>query len=220
MEGPSKKLDRKSGMKVLKRMLSYLFRYKWSAILALFMMLLSNLLALIGPLVSGYAVDSMMDDPSGKMIWQPLYGLCCSFFDSPIVGEVFYYCVLMVLIYVVSALLSFALASLMIVISQKIISSMRRDVFHHLTTLPVRYFDGHATGDIISRISYDIDTINTSLSHDLLQVCASVVTLVGSLIIMASISPVLLLVFAVTVPLSLWFTRRKTRKIQPFFRAR
>ncbi|MBP3301275.1 MAG: ABC transporter ATP-binding protein [Clostridia bacterium] len=220
MEGPSKKLDRKSGIKVLKRMLSSLFRYKWLALLALCMMLLSNLLALFGPLVSGYAVDSMVGDPSGKLIWHPLYDLCRSFFDSPAVGEVLYYCVLMALLYVISALLSFGLASLMIVISQKIVSSMRKDVFHHLTTLPVRYFDGHATGDIISRISYDIDTINTSLSHDLLQICASMVTLVGSLIVMASISPMLLLVFAVTVPLSVWFTRRKTRKIQPFFRAR
>ncbi len=220
MEGPSKKLDRKTGMRVLRRILSYLFRYKWLAVLAFVMMLTSNLLALAGPRLSGFAIDTLSGEFSGDAVWKPLYDLCLSFFDTPMPGQVLYYCILMATTYLVSAGLSFALSSLMIVISQKVISTMRRDVFHHLTTLPVSYFDTHATGDVISRISYDIDTVNTSLSNDLLQVCASVVTLVGSLVMMASISPLLLLVFAVTVPLSLWFTRRKTKKIQPFFRAR
>ena len=220
MEGPSKKLDRKTGIRVLRRMLSYLFRYKWLALIALVMMFVSNLLALVGPLLSGYAIDSMVGEFPEKLIWEPLYAGCLSLAGNAMLGRVLYYCLLMVGTYVISAGLSFALASLMIVISQKIIATMRRDVFHHLTSLPVSFFDTHATGDIISRISYDIDTINTSLSNDLLQVCASVVTLAGSLVMMASIAPVLLIVFAFTVPLSLWFTRRKTKKIQPYFRAR
>ena len=220
MEGPAKKLDRKTGMRVLRRILKYLFRYKWLAFLAFCMMLVSNFLALAGPRISGYAIDALAGKFNGELVWEPFFDFCMSLFESETVGRVFYYCVLMVGSYLISALLSFGLAALMIVISQKVISAMRRDVFHHLTTLPVSYFDTHQTGDIISRISYDIDTVNTSLSNDLLQVCASVVTLVGSLIVMLTISPMLLLVFAVTVPMSLWFTRRKTKKIQPFFRAR
>ncbi len=220
MEGPSKKLDRKTGIKVLRRILSYLFRYKWMAALALVMMLLSNLLALAGPRISGFAIDALGGDFSGDLVFGPLYGWCLSLFETEMPGQVLYYCILMAATYLLSAGLSFGLSSLMIVLSQKVISTMRRDVFHHLTTLPVSYFDTHQTGDIISRISYDIDTVNTSLSNDLLQVCASIVTLVGSLVMMASICPPLLLVFAVTVPMSLWFTRRKTKKIQPFFRAR
>ncbi len=220
MEGPSKKLDRKAGMRVLKRILSYLFRYQWLILLAFLMMLISNLLALVGPRLSGFAIDALSGDFSGELIFAPMYDFCLSVFELQMCGQVLYYCILMAGTYLISAGLSFALSSLMIVISQKVISTMRRDVFHHLTSLPVSYFDTHATGDIISRISYDIDTVNTSLSNDLLQVCASVITLVGSLVMMASISPLLLLVFAVTVPLSLWFTRRKTKKIQPFFRAR
>jgi len=220
MEGPSKKLDRKTGARVLKRILSYLFRYKWLAVLALVMMLLSNLLALVGPRISGFAIDALNGEFSGELIIPPLYEWCLSLFEKEMMGQVTYYCILMAATYLATAGLSFALSSLMIVLSQKVISTMRRDVFHHLTTLPVSYFDTHQTGDIISRISYDIDTVNTSLSNDLLQVCASIVTLVGSLVMMASICPPLLLVFAVTVPMSLWFTRRKTKKIQPFFRAR
>lgn len=220
MEGPSSRLDRKTSARVLRRILTYLFRYKWLALLAFCMMLLSNLLALVGPRISGWAIDSMTGNFPDQWVVKPLYNLCLSAFSDPMPGQVLYYCILMALTYLFSSLLAFGLAALMIKISQRVIFAMRRDVFHHLTTLPVRYFDSHATGDIISRISYDIDTVNTSLSNDLLQVCASVVTLVGSLAMMAVISPLLLLVFAVTVPLSLWFTRRKTRKIQPFFRAR
>ena len=108
----------------------------------------------------------------------------------------------------------------MVRLSQKIIYTMRRQLFEHLTELPVSFFDQHATGEIISRISYDIDTINTSLSHDLLQICASLVTVVGSLAMMVSISPVLLLVFCITVPLSILYTRYRSARIRPLFRTR
>ena len=94
-------------------------------------------------------------------------------------------------------------------------------MFHNLANYKAQaFFDTHPTGDIISRISYDIDTINASLSHDLLQIMASIITVVGSLIMMLTISPLLLCVFAVTVPISILFTRYKTKKIRPLFRKR
>ena len=68
--------------------------------------------------------------------------------------------------------------------------------------LSVEYFDKHPSGDIISRISYDIDTLNATLSTDLIQVCSSVITVTGSLIMMLSISPRLCLIFAFTVPIA------------------
>ena len=221
MVGPAKKMDKATRRNVLRRILSYMFRYRWLVLLAFCIMLTSNLLALWGPKISGYAIDAIEGNSSGEMIIEPLFQWCTGLFpSSPMVGEVFYYCLFMAAFYALSAGLSYALASLMIIISQRIISAMRRDVFHHLTTLPVNFFDTRATGDIISCISYDIDTLNTSLSNDLLQVCASVVTVVGSLLMMISISPPLLIVFFITVPMSIWFTRRKTKKVQPLFRAR
>ena len=126
----------------------------------------------------------------------------------------------MVLLYIASAVLSYALTRLMIVISRRVVNTMRRDVFNKLTELPVGYFDTNQTGDILSRISYDIDTINTSLSNDLVQVFASVVTVVGALAMMLAISPVLVLVFAVTVPLSFVLTKKITGFTRPLFRRR
>lgn len=197
------KQTREDKVQVLRRMGKYLFRYPKTVILALALMLSSNLLALAGPALSGKAIDAIAAGEGAvdfSRVW--LFGI------------------LLIAFYTVSAALSYLLSTLMVRLSQKIIYTMRREVFDHLTSLPVGYFDTHATGDIISHISYDIDTVNTSLSHDILQVLASIVTVVGALLMMLSISPPLVLVFAVTIPISILFTRYKTRRIRPLFKTR
>lgn len=93
----------------------------------------------------------------------------------------------MALFYVASALLSYLLSMIMITISRKVTYQMRSDIFNKLSSLSVGYFDTHQAGDIISRISYDTDTINSSLSTDLVQVLASVITVGGSLGMMIAI---------------------------------
>ena len=190
-------------VRVLRRMGKYLLRYPKTVILALFLMLSSNLLALAGPMLSGKAIDAI--EPGRGAV---------NF------GEVWLFVGLLIVFYAVSGMLSYILSVIMVNLSQRIIYTMRREVFEHLTSLPVGYFDTHATGDIISHISYDIDTVNTSLSHDILQVLASIVTVVGALVMMLSISPPLVLVFAITIPISVLFTRYKTKRIRPLFKAR
>ena len=71
-------------------------------------------------------------------------------------------------------MIAYFLSIIMVNLSQRIVYIMRRQVFEKLNTLPVNYFDTNATGDIISRISYDIDTVTTSLSNDLVQVMTSI----------------------------------------------
>ena len=188
---------------ILSRLLPYLLRYKMLLITCILLSIGGNLLALAGPYVSGLAVDAM-ELGTGKV-------------DFSSVG---FYSVLMVLLYIASAVLSYALTRLMIVISRRVVNTMRRDVFNKLTELPVGYFDTNQTGDILSRISYDIDTINTSLSNDIVQVFASVVTVVGALAMMLAISPVLVLVFVVTVPRSFLLTKKITGFTRPLFRRR
>jgi ATP-binding cassette subfamily B protein len=97
---------------------------------------------------------------------------------------------------------------------------MREDAFDKLMKLPVSYYDTNLLGDIISKMSYDIDTINTSLSSDIIHICTSLITVTGSLAMMISISPILVLVFVVTIPISLLFTRFMLRKTKDLFRAR
>ena len=134
--------------------------------------------------------------------------------------KVFYYAGWMVVFYIVSSVLSYILSIMMIRLSQKIIRKMREDVFDKLVELPVSYFDKQQAGDIISKFSYDIDTINTSLSTDIIQISTSLITVVGSLIMMIIISPPLVLVMLVTIPLSLLYTKYMAKKIRPLFRTR
>lgn len=197
---PEKPKDRK---KVLLRLWRYLFEHKWMVFFALVLSISSNLLALVGPMISGMAIDAIGTEP-GQV-------------DFP---SVFWYCLLLILFYAFSSLLSYILSVLMIKLSQKVVRRMREDVFNRLTELPVRYFDSHQTGDIVSRISYDIDTVNASLSNDLLQIATSVITVGGSFLMMLLISPLLVLVFVVTIPTSILFTRYMVRKVRPLFRKR
>ncbi len=202
-KGQKQALARGAKLKVLRRMGKYLFSHPVWVLIALFLMLSSNLLALAAPKISADAID-LIQLGAGNVA----------------LDKVLYYVLLLLGCYAISSVLAYLLAITMVHLSQKIIYKLRREVFEHLTTLPVGYFDTHQTGDVISHISYDIDTLNASLSHDLLQVCASMVTVLGALGMMLSISPVLVSVFAITVPASILFTRFKSRRVRPLFKER
>ncbi|MDO4294926.1 MAG: ABC transporter ATP-binding protein [bacterium] len=181
----------------------YMLRDKWLLLLALLLNVLSNLLALVGPMLSGYAVDAI-EPGEGKVLF----------------GQVFYYARWMLLFYAISALLSYALRVLMLLISRKVVYRMRKDVFDKLLRLPVGYFDTNQTGDILSRISYDIDTVNVSLSNDLIQMLTTVVTVFGAFGMMVVVSSRLVFVFCITVPLSFAITRFISKKTRLLYRLR
>jgi ATP-binding cassette subfamily B multidrug efflux pump len=187
----------------LLRLWQYLYHYKWRLLLAIILTLGSNILALVGPLLSGLAIDAITP---GK--------------DAVLFDKVIFYCGLMIFFYLVSSVLSYALALLMQSLSQHVSAHMRQDVFDKFSKLPVKYFDQHQTGDLISRITYDIDTINTSLSNDVIQILTSILTVLGSLIMMLIISPVLVTVFVITIPLSVYYTRYMAKQLRPRFKAR
>jgi len=188
---------------VLKGLWGYLNKHLGWLLLALFLTISSNVFALVGPYLSGKAV-SAIEPGKGRVDFDAVY----------------YYALLMIVFYFGNALFSYILARLMQWIAKRIVKDMRNDVLDKLTRLQVSYFDRNQTGDIISRISYDIDVINTSLSADLITILASVITVVGSLYMMIRISPLLVLVMLVTIPMSVIYTKRTATRIQPLFRAR
>ena len=181
----------------------YVYHYKWMLAIAILLTIASNMFALLGPMLSGYAIDAI-EPGKGFVVFE----------------KVFYYAGWMIVFYIISSILSYILSILMINLSQKIVRKMREDVFTKLVDLPVGYFDRNQAGDIISRISYHIDTINTSLSTDVVQIFASVIAVFGSLIMMIIISPRLVLVMLITIPLSLLYTRYMAKKVRPLFRRR
>ena len=196
------KLGKKRTKAVLLRLGEYVMQQWPLFLVAIVLTLLSNQLSLLGPMYSGEAIDAMsgaqgVDFEAVKIN----------------VGK-------MLICYIGSAILAYAMAVLMIHLSQRIVYTMRKQLFEKLTTLPVNYFDTHPVGDIISRISYDIDTVNSSLSHDLVQVMTSIYTVLGSLIFMWNISKPMIAVFVITVPISILFTRYRSEKVRPLFSKR
>lgn len=193
---------KKDTKKIFLRLSGYILRYWYIFLPAVVFTLISNQLALLGPKYSGIAIDALAL-PEGIDV-----------------ATVKTSTVKMLVCYVLSCLLSYLLTVTMMYMSQKIVFTMRKQLFEKLTSLPVGFFDKHPTGDIISHISYDIDTINASLSHDFLQIMTSIYTVLGSLVFMWQISKPLLLVFVVTVPIAVWFTKYRATRIRPLFRTR
>jgi len=184
------------------RLCGYVARCWYLFIPAIVFTLLSNQLSLLGPYYSGEAIDAIAR--KGGV-------------DFSLVGA---NVSKMLVCYLGSAILSYILAVIMIHLSQKIVYTMRKQLFEKLTTFPVGYFDMHPTGDIISRISYDIDTINSTLSHDLVQIMTSLYTVIGSLVFMWNISKPLIAVFVITVPGAIIFTRYRSKHVRPMFSLR
>ncbi len=189
----------------MKRLLHFLARYKWGFAVALILSIGGNLFALIGPELSGQAIDVIEAGAGGVGVNME---------------RVIAICLKMLAFYAASSVLTYLLATWMLHLSKRISVRLREEVFDRLLSLPVSYYDQHAIGDIISKISYDIDTLNAGLSNDLVAIFSSVITVGGSLIQMIRISPRLVLIFAVTVPMSMLMTKKITSLTRPMFRKR
>ncbi len=198
---------RYEGQNVFLRLGKYLLLFPWLGLFALLLVISSNVLSLLGPSLSGKAIDAIRYDPVSR--------------SADVDFEtVFLYCGYMALFYVLSALLSFLLSVVITRFSQKITRRLRQDVYNKLLTLPVGYFDKLQAGDIISRLSYDIDTINTSLTSDLVQIFTSLIAISGAFFMMLGISWKMLLLFLITLPVSIYFTIRRSTLVRPLFRKR
>ncbi len=187
------------------RLFKYLMRHWPLVMLALFLAISANLLALVGPKLSGDAIDLIE------------FGVENGGVD---ISGVLGFAAKMLVVYVLSSGLSYLLTVTMITISRRVTHSMRSDIFNKITSLPVSYFDTRQVGDILSRISYDTDTINASLSHDFIQILASTITITGAFVMMVTIAPMLVLIFVFTIPLSIFCTYKLTSITRPMFRRR
>ena len=205
MSGDRRQFEKKkiNTGKLLMRLWKYIGKNRVLVILAVILSLSSSVLNLFGPKLSGKAINAI-DVGVGQVD-----------FDT-----VFYYAGLMVVFYVSASVLSYILHYVMLKLSRTVSKQMRHDVFEKLTAIPVGFFDRYQTGDIISTITYDIDTVNQSLSNDLLQILQSTVTVVMALVMMLTIAPQLVLVFAFTIPVTFLFTRFIAKRVRPLFRKR
>ena len=188
---------------VLRRLGRFLKPYAGQLSLALCLMATGNLLSLASPLLSGFAVDAVGTKPGGV--------------DFPGMAQA---CAGMLACYGLSSIFQYIVSVRLIRVGQGVSHDLRQAAFRRMSELPVGYFDTHPAGDLISRVCYDVDTVNATISADLLQLGTSVFTVVGSFAMLLAISPRLSGVFFVTVPLSLFLTRFQMKRIHPLFRRR
>ena len=187
----------------LLRILRYLAAYKWAVFLLLICAFASNIGNLLGPSFAGDAIG-VAEAGAGKVD-----------FD-----RIFFYAKCMLAAYLGGNLLSFLVSQGMMRVSRHVAQRMRKDVFDKLMTLPVKYFDVNQAGDIISRVSYDIDVVSTSLATDVVQILTSVVTVAGSFVMMCVTSLPLVTVMLVTIPVSILYTRYMGKKTRPRYSKR
>ena len=194
--------------------------------------------AVIGPKIIGRATDIIFNGVVGKMLpagltkaqavellrlhgqgqlAQTLSGMDVTpgkGIDFTMLGEVL---MLAVLVYLVSSVFTWAQGYIMAGVAQRTVYRMRRDVEAKLGRLPLKYFDSHSHGDILSRVTNDIDNVTTTLQQGLSQILTSVLTVIGVLAMMFWISWLLALISLVTVPLSVVVTVLIARRSQKQF---
>lgn len=187
----------------LRRLLTYIGQYKWLLAFIFLLCFISNILALLGPSMAGSAINAAAAG-AGKVDF----------------GEVYYYAKRMLFCYVLSSIVTICINIIMMCVSKWIARKMRGDVFQKLMRLPVGFFDRNQAGDIISRVSYDIDVVSTCLATDVVQILTSFVTVVGSFAMMVYIAPTLSLVVLVTIPAAVFYTAKMRGITQPRYSKR
>ena len=197
-----KKEKPKDAKGTLRRIFQYIMSYRVAVAVLLLCTFASNIGNLLGPTFAGKAIGAAVG--KGQVD-----------FDT-----VAYYARCMLIAYLLSNLMSFLVNQAMMRIGRRIANKMRRDVFAKLMALPVSYFDRNQAGDIISRVSYDIDVVTTSISADLVQILTSVVTVVGSFVMMCLISAPMTACLCIPIPLAIFFTRYMGKRTRPLYSKR
>lgn len=188
---------------IFRRILSYMRSEAWRFLLGMILVIAANVVALWGPRFAGQAIDAM-----GVAVGQTDFSLAIS------------RALLMLVAYAGSALLNFFMVRLVVRAAQNVVERMRQDTFDKIVELPISYIDTHQAGDLVSRISYDLDLVSQSMTHDFVQVAASSITVLGSLIMMMQISLTLSVVFLLILPATVIFTIYRVKKTRPLFRIR
>jgi ATP-binding cassette subfamily B protein len=187
--------DRKQ---TFRRLWDYLGNYKFGLITVFISLLLASLAAVVLPLIFGNALDSIKDS---------------EFLKAYQFGA---YIIILATIY---AFITFVGKYTMEIISQNTVAKIRKDAFDKLQTLPVKYYDENQAGDIVSRLTNDVDLISNILANFVTQLVTSVITLVGSLAMMFYLNWVIALVVLIFVPLMAIFTKKISKKTRKGFTA-
>lgn len=199
----------------LLRLISYLRPQRSKFLIVFAFAILSTVFSIIGPKVIGKAITAIAEGFGAKMIALKLHQPIPSM-DFKYIGQIV---LILIGLYLISAAFSYLQQYIMAGVSQKTVYNMRKEVDEKLARLPLRFFDARTHGEILSRVTNDFDNISTTLQQSLTQLITSIVTIIGVVVMMLSISPLLTLIVVLTLPLYVVVTIMVAKQSQKHFAA-
>ncbi|MCL6590677.1 MAG: ABC transporter ATP-binding protein/permease [Firmicutes bacterium] len=196
-----------------KRLLTYLRPYQNQFTIVLIFAILSTTFSIFSPKIMGKATTRLLNGLIGKYMAYRLHQPAPSI-DFAYIGNII---LILIVLYILSAAFNFVQQFTMAGVAQKTVYNMRRDLNDKLARLPLKYFDSRTHGEIMSRVTNDIDTISAGLQQSMTQLITSICTIIGVLIMMLTISPMLTLITIVTLPLSFIGVTAITKRSQKYF---
>lgn len=193
----------------IRKLLKYIGNYRIGVIAVLIFAIGSTIFSITGPKILSRAITTLYE------------GLVASVsgtgsIDFNKIGQILLF---LLCIYIISAVLSFVQGWIMTGISQKLCFRMRREISEKINRMPLKYFESRTVGEVLSRITNDIDTLGQSLNQSITQMITSITTIIGVVIMMLTISPLMTLIALVILPISMIFVLVVVKISQKYFRA-
>ncbi|QUH19216.1 ABC transporter ATP-binding protein [Alkaliphilus sp. B6464] len=193
----------------LKRLLSYLKPFRLQLTIVMLTAILSTGFSILSPKIMGKATTKLFE---GTM--KRIEGVAGVSIDFDYILRILF---ILGTLYIVSAVFSYIQQLIMATVAQKTVYNMRNDVNDKLSRLPLKFFDSHTHGEILSRITNDVDNISNTLQQSITQLITSLITLVGIVVMMLTISPTMTLILVVTLPLYVLVTKSVAKRSQKYF---
>jgi len=193
----------------LKRLIKYLWPRRWQLATVFFFAALSTVFSILSPKVMGKATTKLLEGVMMKMAGVPGASIDFEYIRNVLLT--------LVALYALSTLFNYIQHFVMAGVAQSTVYQMRKDVMAKLSRLPLKYFDSRTHGEILSRVVNDVDMVSSTLPQSLTQLITASVTLVGTAVMMLSISPLLTLITVVTLPLSVLVTMGVAKRSQGYF---
>ena len=191
----------------LKRLIMYLKTYKSSITLVIIAAILSSIFSIVSPKILGQATTKIFEGVMLKAKGQG--GIDFAFIYKVLI--------ILVILYIISSIFNYMQQYIIVSVAQKTVYDMRQDIYNKLNRLPLNYFDTHTYGEVLSKVTNDIDNISSTLQQSMTQLITSIVTIVGVVIMMLTISPIMTLVTVLTIPLGILFVKPIISRSQSYF---
>lgn len=184
----------KNFSKSMKQIVRYSGNYKYAFVVVILFAISGTVFQVIGPKVMGRATTVLAEGLMHKIKGTGTI-------DFTTIGRILAFATAL---YALSAVLTFVQGWIMTGITQKIVYNLRRDISEKINRMPMKYFESHQYGDVLSRITNDVDTLGTGLNQSVTTIITSVATVIGVLVMMLTISPLMTLISFVTIPVSIF----------------